>query len=221
MNIKKEFREYLRRKETLQEAKQVGTIYHFTRPHNIAHLLNKTKQAEYGLEVLEFISMNGNFSTTRNSSMTSDFTHPVLNAKNGYIVRIALNGDKLSNKYKIKPIRGLDDNSFDVFGAGIRVPLNWGENEEVVLGDKKKKDENTFKLKNYLLQIDIIYISSMTREETLEIKDNIEKLLKQNNLKIPVNVVKKFSDLKNTKQMRIFESELTVEKCMYLEISHK
>ena len=146
------FREWLREQE-VNEAKQVGTIYHFTRPHNIVHLLNKSKQEEYGLEILEFISMNGNFSTTRNSSMTSDFTHPILNAKNGYIIRLALDGDKLSNKYKIKPIRGLDDNSFDVFGNGNRVPLKWGEDEEVVLGNKTKKDENTFKLKDYLLQM--------------------------------------------------------------------
>lgn len=211
------FREWLREQE-VNEAKQVGTIYHFTRPHNIEHLLNKSKQEEYGLEVLEFISMNGNFSTTRNSSMTSDFTHPVLNAKNGYIIRLALDGDKLSNKYRIKPIRGLDDNSFDVFSNGNRVPLNWGENEEVILGNKNKKDETTFKLKDYLLQIDIVYISSMTKDETIEIRDNVEKLVNQNNLKIPVYVVKKFTDLKNTNRMRIFESELNLDNCMYLDI---
>ncbi len=211
------FREWLREQE-VNEAKQVGTIYHFTRPHNIVHLLNKSKQEEYGLEILEFISMNGNFSTTRNSSMTSDFTHPILNAKNGYIIRLALDGDKLSNKYKIKPIRGLDDNSFDVFGNGKRVPLKWGENEEVVLGNKTKKDENTFKLKDFLLQIDIVHIPSMSKEETMEIKDNIEKLINQNNLKVPVYVVKKFSDLKNTNRMRIFESELNLNNCMYLDI---
>lgn len=214
------FRKWLREQE-VNEAKQVGTIYHFTRPHNIEHLLNKSKQEEYSLDVLEFISMNGNFSTTRNSSMTSDFTHPVLNAKNGYIVRLALDGDKLSNKYRIKPIRGLDDNSFDVFGNGNRVPLKWGENEEVILGNKNKKDETTFKLKDYLLQIDIVYISSMTKDETIEIRDNVEKLVNQNNLKIPVYVVKKFTDLKNTNRMRIFESELNLDNCEYLELIKK
>ena len=211
------FRKWLREQE-VNEAKQVGTIYHFTRPHNIEHLLNKSKQEEYSLDVLEFISMNGNFSTTRNSSMTSDFTHPVLNAKNGYIVRLALDGDKLSNKYRIKPIRGLDDNSFDVFGNGNRVPLKWGKNEEVILGNKNKKDETTFKLKDYLLQIDIVYISSMTKDETIEIRDNVEKLVNQNNLKIPVYVVKKFTDLKNTNRMRIFESDLNLDNCEYLEL---
>ena len=214
------FRKWLREQE-VNEAKQVGTIYHFTRPHNIEHLLNKSKQEEYSLDVLEFISMNGNFSTTRNSSMTSDFTHPVLNAKNGYIVRLSLDGDKLSNKYRIKPIRGLDDNSFDVFGNGNRVPLKWGENEEVILGNKNKKDETTFKLKDYLLQIDIVYISSMTKDETIEIRDNVEKLVNQNNLKIPVYVVKKFTDLKNTNRMRIFESELNLDNCEYLELIKK
>ena len=107
------FREWIKEAEII-EAKQVGTIYHFTRVQNIAQLLNKSKQEEYGLDVLEFISMSGNFSATRNSSMTTDFMHPILNAKNGYIIRVALDGDKLSNKYKIKPIRGLDNNSFDI-----------------------------------------------------------------------------------------------------------
>ena len=35
------FRKWLREQE-VNEAKQVGTIYHFTRPHNIEHLLNKS-----------------------------------------------------------------------------------------------------------------------------------------------------------------------------------
>ncbi len=77
---------------------QVGTIYHFTKPKSIYMLLNKNIQKEYGLEIFEFFSHNGNFSTTRNSSMTSDFSHPVLSIKNDYIVRLALDGDKLSNK---------------------------------------------------------------------------------------------------------------------------
>ena len=58
----------------------------------------------------------------------------------------------------------------------------------------------------------------MSKEETMEIKDNIEKLINQNNLKVPVYVVKKFSDLKNTNRMRIFESELNLNNCMYLDI---
>lgn len=115
VNEHKSFRMWLREQE-LFEAKQVGTIYHFTKPENIIYLLDKNRQAEYGLEIFEFFSMSGNFSTTRNASLTSDFTHPILSVKKGYSARISLDGDKISNKFKIRPIRGLKDNDFDVFG---------------------------------------------------------------------------------------------------------
>ena len=221
----KSFREWLREKE-LFEAKQVGTIYHFTKPENIIYLIDKNRQAEYGLEIFEFFSMSGNFSTTRNASLTSDFTHPILSAKKGYSVRISLDGDKISNKYKIKPIRGLNDNDFDVFGKNKeRVPLKWGEDEEVIIGNNKKKDESTFKLKDYILQIDIIYLPNTNKEDTHNYRDYIEQIVKQNGLSIPVNIVKKFVNIKNTNSVKLIENakddELSIKNCRYLEISHK
>ena len=189
------------------EAKQIGTIYHFTKPENIIHLLDKNRQAEYGLEIFEFFSTSGNFSTTRNASLTSDFTHPTLSAKKGYSVRISLDGDKMSDKFIIRPIRKLNDNDFDVFG------------------NNKKKDESTFKLKDYILQIDIIYLPNTNKEDAHSYSDYVKQLLKQNGLNILVNVVKKFVNIKNTNSVKLIEdakaNELSIKDCRYLEISHK
>lgn len=220
VNNDNSFREWLREKE-LFEAKNVGTIYHFTKPKNMYMLLNKKNQEQYGLEILEFISMNGNFSTTRNSSLTSDFTHPILSVKNDYIVRLSFDGDKISNKYKIKPIRGLQDNSFDVFSSNNRVLKKWGENEEVILGDKIKQDSSTFKMKDYLKQIDIYNIK---QEDSEILKDVIDSKLKENGLNIPVNIVRKFVNIKNTNSVKLFESEnskLDILNCEFIEIQQK
>ena len=211
------FREWLREAE-LNEAKQVGTIYHFTKPKSIYMVLNKNNQKEYGLEILEFFSHNGNFSTTRNSSMTSDFSHPVLSIRNEYIVRLALDGDKLSNKYKIKPVLGLQDNSFDLFNnISSRVPRKWGENEEVVLGNTKLKDESTFKLKDYLIQIDIY---NRKEQESNDLKEIIELLLKESGLNVPVNIVRHFVNIKNTNKVKLNESA-DILQCEYLELIKK
>ena len=205
-------------REFLREGKQVGVIYHFTRPENIKLVLNKEHQKEFGLEVLEFISKNGHFSTTRSPSLTTDFTHPVLSAKgNRYIVRLALDGTKLSNKFKVRPILGLNSNDFDIFGKGERVPRNWQENEEVIL---RKHIDSTFKLKDYLLQIDIY---NKYDENTEELKKTIEDLLSKNNLNVPVNIVRHFVKIDNhkTNTYRVVDlkenEEYTVYDSKYLE----
>ena len=217
------FREWLREQE-LYEAKQVGTIYHFTKRKSIYMLLDKNNQEQYGLDILEFFSLNGNFSTTRNSSLTADFSHPVLTVKNGYTVRLSFNGDKISHKFKIRPVLGLKDNSFDIFDKNDnRVPRKWGENEEVILGNEKNKDDSTFKLKDYLLQIDIY---NKNQKESEDLKEMIEIKLNESNLKIPVNIVKKFVNIKDTNRVKLDETfgklkedELELQTCTYLEIT--
>jgi len=95
-------------KDIISERKQVGTIYHFTKIENLEKLVSKKYQEKLGLDVLEFISYNGHFSTTRNGELasnilTSDKTDSI-NTSNGYIVRIEIDGDRVSDKYKIRSI---------------------------------------------------------------------------------------------------------------------
>ena len=124
----------------------------------------------------------------------------------------------MSNKYKIKPVLGLQDNSFDLFNnISSRVPRKWGENEEVVLGNTKLKDESTFKLKDYLIQIDIY---NRKEQESNDLKEIIELLLKESGLNVPVNIVRHFVNIKNTNKVKLNESA-DILQCEYLELIKK
>jgi hypothetical protein len=173
---------------TVDEAKQVGIIYHFTKRDNILKLLSKEfMEKELGCDILTFMSHNGYVSTTRNFMFTDDVTSD-FNIRT-YNIRIALDGDKLSNKYKVKPINGLLDNTKDVFGVDknhIRVPHK-SEKEEVIC---PINNETRFPLKDYILEIQV-YNHDNTRDE--EIYNVISRLgVEQHNLNIPVRFVRKW-----------------------------
>lgn len=101
----------------LKEAKQVGRIFHFT----------KLKSLESILKSGALSSNNGYISFTRNPFLSdrkmyqNDFTF--INGE--YNVRIELNGNKMSNKYKIEPY-------LDCFNDICR---HQGENEERINKD--------------------------------------------------------------------------------------
>jgi len=143
------FREYI-----LNEAKQVGFIYHFTTLTRINSIL-KSKLNKGHQKYL---------------SLTRDFQLP--NEKGyfntgEYIVRLTIDGDKLSNNVKIIPYR---DKAYN------------DEREEGVLNDIKL---------NYIKQVDIL--TSDNRIFSREYIDFVFKNLKSN---IPINLVKKFQPVK-------------------------
>ena len=77
--------------EVLEEGKQVGKLYHFTSYLSMAKITSsdfKLKGGSFDLENLVSFTRNKNF---KSYSVTTDQ------------VRITLNGDKLSSKYKITP----------------------------------------------------------------------------------------------------------------------
>lgn len=78
-------------KEVLNEAKQVGNLYHFTPLSNLKRIL----ETQY-----IFANDEGQVSTSIRPNMaTKDFQ----SMKNTSIARLMLDGDKISNKYKIQP----------------------------------------------------------------------------------------------------------------------
>lgn len=115
-------------KEFVSEAKQVGTLYHFT----------KVKSLQMMLDTSNFVVSSFNqevFSLTRNPELSHlAIFHPQINIQNGYIVRLNIDGDKLSERVKVRPLLGLIDNSGDVFNLKnkYRVPKDWREWEEVI-----------------------------------------------------------------------------------------
>jgi hypothetical protein len=81
--------------ENLQEGKQVGDLYHFTDINSLYSMIKDNKKIELDNDFSSFASKEY-FSFTRNPKLNTlgeEKTH----------VRIKLDGDKLSNKYKITP----------------------------------------------------------------------------------------------------------------------
>jgi hypothetical protein len=87
----------IRLKRLLKEAKQVGTLYHFTSFDSLKNILqSNTIKGSWGNE-----DVKGKYvSTTRDKNLWK--TDPNLGAEE-LQVALVLDGDKLSNKYKIRP----------------------------------------------------------------------------------------------------------------------
>jgi hypothetical protein len=132
----------------LNEAKQVGNIYHFTPLSNLKDILST-----------QFLYPNDEdqISTSRRPNMsTRDFQ----DMKTSPIVRIALDGNKISNKYKIRPF---------AFGADEGNAEDLGEEQIVVNGEK-------FPFIPYLKRIDIF----LNKKE--KINDKLIELLEKANI---------------------------------------
>lgn len=111
----------------INEAKQVGLLYHFTPISNLKDIL-----------LTRFLYPNdeGQISTSIRPNMsTRDFQ----DMKNASIVRLTLDGDKISTKYKVRPF---------AFGASEGDAEDLGE-EQIVVNGKK------FPFVPYLKRIDI------------------------------------------------------------------
>lgn len=127
------YKEY---KSTL-ESKQVGIIYHFTRCANIDSILKDFR----------LMSHNGYISTSRNFGLADGVGD--ISKSYGYIVRLNLDGNKLSHKYKIKPILGLEDDNNPIdFKNKNRITRDSGESEELVLS-------NVINIKDSLISITV------------------------------------------------------------------
>jgi len=123
-------------REYLNESKQVGLLYHFTNLSSLNKILEENKMNGSFMYEENGIELFG-VSTTRNKNLKYD------RQKNN--IRITLNGDKLSNNYKIKPR--------DYWNREYNVPDNpqtIDEDEEVVLTPKGYISN----IKNYIVSID-------------------------------------------------------------------
>lgn len=150
------FREFLEMKEW----KQVGIIYHFTKLANLEMML------KYNFLM---VSRNNHFSTTRKYNLPTHNKGDVTLSR-GYNVRIQIDGNRLSEKYKIKPLRGATHPTNDIFQNNVsRVPYWYEENEEVILNI-----EDGLELKNFILGVDILK-SEVSKDEILKINKLFQK----------------------------------------------
>ena len=146
--------------DLLKEAKQVGLLYHYTSEEGLKGILNsnsiKTSEEDYMGHHLYYVSF------TRNKNFHKKTSN--WNVKTDY--RITIDGDKLSNRYKIQPF---------AYRPGWNYTDNWeydwleDEHENVArdffnaTGDYDEQEERvSFKnsngkidnIKNYILAVD-------------------------------------------------------------------
>lgn len=138
--------------DILKEAKQVGNLYHFTALKNIIPILESQVLTPNG---------EGQISTSRRPNMdVSGFMKMQMGKSN--IARLMLDGDKISNKYEIRPFVYFDDYEY-VEGEDL------GE-EQIIINGKN------FYFLNYLKRIDIF----ITKKE--KIIDKVISLLDKMNI---------------------------------------
>ena len=151
-------------KEYIGEAKQVGTIYHYTdleSLHKMVHQNDPFVMRSYNGETI---------STSRNSNLPITGGHNKHFAKSG--VRIALDGDKISEHHKVRPVAGLIDNEPDVLNHkhnDHRVKRSSGEAEESIM-------KHPFDMKKYIKHIHIIRNREHDEKYEKEIKPKLDEL---------------------------------------------
>ena len=156
MNLQESIRRIQSMMGVINESKNIGIIYHFTHLMNLFFILeSKTFMARYN--DLPKFKYDYSVSCTRNKSF----------AWGG--VRIMLDGDKISQKYVIKPVAYFKFNRFNRLQSEERIFTN----------------NETFPIFDYILQIDI-----MEHLKHDDMYNNVIELLDKSNIKH--NLISKF-----------------------------
>lgn len=195
-DFKKRIREFIKNKvnntKLIKESKQVGFLYHFTDPNGLLGILNDNV-----LKTYHDYDMNKDFvSFTRNKNYLNE---PGSKGKSFQLVRLTIDGDKLSNHYKLSPKHNINRSILKTpHGTGT---YNKDEFEEVA--DREIKNIN-----DYIISIDIDkssliryftfgYITTSTDDvkkmfknaEIKGLKDFINFKLKLDSLKVHYNFI--------------------------------
>jgi len=143
----------LKLKTILTESKQVGVLYHFTPIMRLLKIMDGDvllpSKAD-GHQGEPFIS----FTRDRN------FRFPAM-WKSETMVRIVLDGDKLSNMYTIKPFQFQGSHKYNLPGVGIVAePVSDEAEERLTFPRKKYPDTDKFiealhDVRKYIIQIDL------------------------------------------------------------------
>ena len=123
----------LKRISVVTEAKQVGTLYHVCTMDAIAKFIAPNDTLSSSGRYKNFIlGRNDAVSFTRDKSFV---VHTRRNSGACMLIRFAVNGDKLSDKYKVTPY---NDFAFGPDGSKVSYSHKDVEKEEVVAGSIKK-----------------------------------------------------------------------------------
>jgi len=153
----------------LYESKNVGILYHFTSIENLIEIINSNEMIGNGS--ISFTRDKNFLDTTGAESIGSDSTE----------CRIVVDGDKLSNKYKIRPYnffsnistRPNRETGLSIDGEDF---IAGPESEEVVLTDRIEN------IKDYIIRVDFIYGTKNKWFTTEPTKDELN-ILRRNRIK--------------------------------------
>lgn len=141
--LRKDIRDFIINKVNnttlIKESKQVGFLYHFTNTDGLIGILNDNFLRPYHDYDMDKVFV----SFTRNKNYLNE---PGSKGKGTQLVRLTIDGDKLSDNYKLSPKHNMFRGVFKKpHGTG---KYNKDEFEEVV-------DKGISKIKDYILSIDI------------------------------------------------------------------
>lgn len=198
--------------EFVTESKKVGIIYHFTGIYNLYQMFLKNN--------FRISSQQNYISFTRNPSM---FSPELLQSK--LQARIMIDGDKLSNKYKISPYKDfrnvkrehgeaeervvkIDDlfmanpvTDVDIQNSILEIQIL----EEPIFRNRDDKYYNT-SAKHFVYEPNIYIPDDDPEKIILKHKfylDKIEEIVKSKDIKFPINVVYKFVNPKYSDKLII------------------
>jgi hypothetical protein len=128
--------------EHILESKQIGVLYHYTTLHNLFRILNSN--------ILKYSSNHDSISFTRDKNAYKSIARR-------YACRIVIDGDKLSNNYKIKPYQ-------DYYDSNIKIKIPDEQEERII-------NKNINDIKKYILYVDLFEYNV---DEELSLYNNYE-----------------------------------------------
>lgn len=127
--------------DKLNEAKQVGLLYHFTTIESLLAILDMNTLMSLGFDAISLTRNKHKFNSTDSQYFSTESC-------------LILDGNKLSNNHKIKPYNYFGDKKF--YSGEEVPPENWEQEERVL-------DKDIENIKDYIVGIIIDY-DKMTSE---------------------------------------------------------
>jgi hypothetical protein len=170
--------------DLLNEGKQVGNLYHFT------YLSSVSSIHEKGIKFAPNNSYLPKYEDMFYVSTTRDHTGYKFAKDSEYVVRITLDGNKISEHYSIEPI---NQNYWMAKDAGV--DNNWPSAKDVYYEERIWSPKEGYLNPRYIIKMEtIIPESEIKRQLDWAKEDNKRKLYFDDNIFKYINFVKDFKN---------------------------
>lgn len=159
--------------EYINESKQVGIIYHYTNLQNFFSIINDNSLKSTGPDAFNehFISFTRNKNLHKNDN---------INTLYGMTISLIIDGDKLSNNYKIEPI--------DYFSKNKKVQSFRGTNKYPDEDEERAVSNKKFEIKPLLKYLNGIYVIETNLEkQIIKMIEIYNKKMNKKTLDVSIN----------------------------------